>query len=135
MKRSFSLRSFVLSLPSVPPPPPPSLNDGPTVEDFKVTGLKRVDSEVVVRALKSKKGEPLGHRAKVTEDIHAIFATNLFRDVIVKQLRSPTRPGQIILIYDVLEKPSIKAVNIEGNDDVSKDDIRKAIETKVVAPS
>src|SRR4051794_37274021 len=76
----------------------------PIIEELKPIGNRRVDNEVILRALKSKKGEPLSD-ATVTQDIHGIFDTNLFRDVVVRK-KPGSEKNSVVLIYEVTEKPS-----------------------------
>lgn len=99
------------------------------VGDIRVIGLRRVDADVVLKQLKTKKGDQLD-AAVVTEDIRQIFATNLFRDVVVTTLPNPDRPGQVVLVYEVAEKPSVRVINIEGRDDISEDDVRAVVDVK-----
>ncbi len=99
------------------------------VEGFLVQGLRRVDEEVIKRALVSKRGEVF-EVGKVTQDVRAVFATNLFRDVVIKRRAGDANPRDVILVIEVIEKPSIKNVGFVGNDEISNDDIKGVIDVK-----
>jgi len=98
------------------------------IQEILVDGLKRVDKEVVLGNLDSKIGMPLDPH-KVTRDIRSIYDTQLFKDVSAKQILG--FHNKAILLFEVQEKSSVKEYVIQGNDDVSKDDIKNVIDIKV----
>lgn len=101
----------------------------PLIEMIDVAGLRKADVETVTRVLLSKSGARLDLKT-INADIKAIFATQLFRDVVVKKLPGKQDPQKIILIYEVTEKPGVRSVEFEGNDELSKDDIKGTIDIK-----
>jgi outer membrane protein insertion porin family len=93
--------------------------------DFE--GLERVDPDAIRLLLSSRRGKPFA-AAAVAEDIKAIFGMGYFEDVQV--FRRDVEGGGIGLIYVVREKPTVRRITIEGNDDVSKDDIKDVIDLR-----
>ena len=51
-----------------------------------------------------------------------------FQDITVSKDNGPA--GSIILIFQLLEKPSINTVTLEGNDKISDDDIFAEVDIK-----
>ncbi|MCC6809029.1 MAG: outer membrane protein assembly factor BamA [Deltaproteobacteria bacterium] len=99
------------------------------IEGFVIEGLRRVDEEVVKRVLVSKRGE-VYEQGKVTQDVRAVFGTNLFRDVIIKRRPGEVHKKDVLLVVEVLEKPSIRNVGFVGNDEIGNDDIKGVIDVK-----
>src|SRR5262245_23028254 len=104
--------------------------DDAKIEAFVVDGLKRVDEEVVRRVLISKRRD-IYDAGKVTQDVRAVFGTNLFRDVIIKRRPGEVHKQDVILVINVVEKPSIRQVGFVGNDEIGNDDIKGVLDVKV----
>ena len=129
------LRLFMLILSAVvcieTPVQTPALAEepasAPIIFDVLFDGLKRVDKDVIMGAMVSRIGKPLD-RQRLAEDIHNIFRTNFFRDVTVKTVLGTG--NVVLLVFQLKEKPAIKEIVIEGNDDVSKDDIKGVMDVK-----
>ncbi|MCB1776298.1 MAG: outer membrane protein assembly factor BamA [Candidatus Competibacteraceae bacterium] len=89
------------------------------VRDIQVEGLQRISAGTVFNYL------PVQAGAKVSEQdypdiIRALFKTGFFTDVQLE------RSGNV-LIVTVTERPAIAEVEIEGNKDISTDDLKKAL--------
>lgn len=106
-----------------PAQPAAKAPSGPIIEDIKIEGVRRVEPAAVKLVLASKDKQPLDP-AKVTEDLKAIFAMSYFSDV---QAYTEPAGGGVRLIYVVKEKPSIRKINIEGNEAIKEEDIRSAL--------
>jgi len=97
--------------------------DSPVISDIEVRGLGRVDVGAVMSRLSQKPGGRLSTEG-VTADIKAIFSMGYFEDVKSEVV---VKEGGLKLVYIVKEKPAIRRVDFHGNDEVSDDDIEKAI--------
>jgi len=97
-----------------------------TIAALKIEGLKRVE-EASVRAVISSQPGRVYNPKSLGDDIRSVFKMGYFTDVRVERKSTPQGP---VLIFQVEEKPSVKEVRIEGNDDVSKDDINAVIDIK-----
>lgn len=100
---------------------------GTPVASITFEGLRRVDVEAVRVLMTTRSGQPYSSSA-VSEDIRALYGTGYFEDVEVYATQTPA--GELALTFVVREKPSIRAVNIVGNDDLSNDDVKNAIDLR-----
>lgn len=89
------------------------------IEDIRVEGLQRVSVGTVFNYLPVKTGDEMDQKLS-SESIKALFKTGFFKDVRVE------REGNVLVIV-VEERPSIANITIEGNKDISNDDLRKAL--------
>ncbi len=102
------------------------------ISDIRVENSKRVEKEAVLARISSQKGEPLD-REKVKRDILSVLELGFFWDVQVK-LENITGDRKADLVFYVKEIPAIKSIQIEGNDEIDKEDIEKVITIKVNSP-
>ncbi len=91
-----------------------------------ILGNVKVEEGVIRGAIKSREGGPFSV-AKVREDLRSIFDLGYFTDVQV-DIKSITQGKEVIFI--VVEKPSIKEIQITGNQKVKVDDIREKMTLK-----
>lgn len=91
------------------------------VEDIQVRGLQRVTKGTVFNALPIKPGDTLDE-STAQAAIRALFRSGFFKDVRL------LRDGNV-LVVDVIERPTIAAIKIEGNKDIKTDDLTKALKT------
>ncbi len=89
------------------------------VKDIQVTGLQRISVGTVFNYLPVNVGEKLLQK-NIAPAIRALFKTGFFKDIRMQ------REGHTLLI-DVQERPSVAEINIEGNDDLSSEDLLKAL--------
>jgi outer membrane protein insertion porin family len=90
------------------------------VRDIQVKGLQRISAGTVYNDFPVNVGErfSLDHSAAA---IRALFKTGFFKDV------SLSREGSTLIIK-VVERPTIAKIAFEGNKDLSKDDLTKALD-------
>ena len=93
--------------------------DSFTIEDIRIEGLQRVAPGTVFTYLPVKVGDEFDQRQSA-ESIKALFKTGFFKDVRLEQ------EGDTLVVI-VEERPSISSVQIEGNKDISTDDLKKAL--------
>jgi len=89
------------------------------VEDIQVKGLQRISVGTVYNYLPINVGERFS-LDNVAPAIKALFKTGFFKDISLE------REGST-LIVNVVERPSIAKIIFEGNKDLSKDDLTKAL--------
>ncbi|NOT86477.1 MAG: outer membrane protein assembly factor BamA [Methylococcaceae bacterium] len=90
-----------------------------TVSDIKVNGLQRITIGAVYDSLPVHVGEKFADN-DVAPAIRALFKTGFFKDVALKHEGST-------LIVDVVERPTIARIVFEGNKDLTKEDLSKAL--------
>lgn len=90
-----------------------------TVEDIRVEGLQRISAGTVFNYLPVKVGEVFT-QSKAPVAIRALFKTGFFRDVRLEKQGN-------VLVVNVEERPAIAGIKITGNDDISTEDLLKAL--------
>lgn len=91
-----------------------------TVDDIRVEGLQRITVGTVLNYLPVKEGDTLTTRA-AQDAIRALFDTGFFRDI------SLARDGDV-LIVQVVERPAISELSIEGNKAIETEELRGALQ-------
>lgn len=90
------------------------------VSDIQVKGLQRISEGTVFNYLPVNVGERFS-LSNAGSAIKALFKTGFFKDVSLE------REGSV-LIVNVVERPSIAKIIFEGNKDLSKEDLTKALD-------
>ncbi len=102
----------------------------PKITRIVLGGIERVDEKAVRNRIRARKGDQLDH-AVISADIGRIFETGLFDDVRVGIKKTPDRTGEVILRYQLLERPSIAKVSIQGNEEQTEDEVLKVVDLRV----
>ncbi|MBS4051869.1 MAG: outer membrane protein assembly factor BamA [Methylomonas sp.] len=89
------------------------------VEDIQVRGLQRISAGTVFNYLPVTVGETFSED-KQGAAVRALFNTGFFKDIILE------REGGT-LIVNVVERPSVAKIVIEGNKDIKKEDLADAL--------
>lgn len=89
------------------------------VQDIQVDGLQRLSAGTVFNYLPVQAGATISEK-DYPEIIRTLFKTGFFTDVNLE------RNGNV-LVVTVIERPAIAEVRIEGNQDISTDDLKKAL--------
>lgn len=92
-----------------------------TIDDIKVSGLQRVQSSIVFSAIDVKAGMTVDE-ADLQRLIRDLFATEFFSDVQVGVDNN-------ILVINVIERPVINIILIEGNKVIPTDSLVQALES------
>ena len=96
------------------------------VNDIRVDGLRVLDKDVVLMRLNVRKGDRL-NAAILNDEVRRIWDLGYFSDV---QVRVEPEGGGVALIFDVVEKPRIDTVIVNGSDAVSTEDILAAMTSR-----
>lgn len=99
---------------------------GATVKEVRVEGTRRVEPDAVKAAIATRAGRPYDPK-RVDADLRAVMKLGFFSDVTVKMEGDADAP---VLVFEVVEKPTVSEWRIEGNDEISKDDLKEIIEIK-----
>ncbi|NBV75917.1 MAG: outer membrane protein assembly factor BamA, partial [Methylococcaceae bacterium] len=89
------------------------------VEDIQVRGLQRISAGTVYNYLPVNIGERFAEE-KHAEAIRSLFNTGFFKDISLE------REGNS-LVVNVVERPSVAKIVIEGNKDIKKEDLTEAL--------
>ena len=87
--------------------------ENPKISAIKIEGNKNVSSLVIFGHLQEKEGDPLSLR-RVRMDIHNLFSMGDFKDIKV-EAQAGEKPGQVILVFKVTERPLIDTIVFKGN--------------------
>jgi outer membrane protein insertion porin family len=90
------------------------------VSDIQVRGLQRISEGTVLNYLQVNVGDRFS-LSNVGPAIKSLFKTGFFKDVTLE------REGTV-LVVNVEERPSIAKIIFEGNKDLSKEDLTKALD-------
>ena len=115
------------TLPVPPPAASQKMANQPLVQDIRVRGNAKVESDAIVTMLKTRKASRLNPRT-IRDDIKALYDLGYFSDVRFYQ--NPVAGG-VQLLIEVKEKPAIVAIKFEGNDEIGEDKINDKLETKL----
>ena len=95
------------------------------VEDIRIDGLKRVSAGTVFSDFPISSGDSVDQE-KIVAATKSLFKTGLFTDLQIK------RDGDD-LIVEVFERPAISKIEIEGNKNISEDDLRDGLRSAGMA--
>jgi outer membrane protein insertion porin family len=109
----------------IPPTEAEKAENSPIVA-IDIKGNRRVAKEDIEPLLREKPGAPF-HVEALTSDVRALWDQGFFEDIEVDLTR--TDRG-VVLHFLVRERPNIKAVEFEGNEEIDDDKLQEAIEVK-----
>jgi outer membrane protein insertion porin family len=105
---------------------PASADDENRVVEIRVEGNRRVEAEAIRRALRTKVGTAL-EPARSAEDLRAVWALGYFQNV---ELLVQRLPRGVAYVVRVEERPIVRAVLLQGNEELSQEDLKEEIDTK-----
>ncbi|AOX09493.1 outer membrane protein assembly factor BamA [Pseudomonas putida JB] len=95
------------------------------IADIRVNGLQRVSAGSVFGALPLNVGDQADDR-RLVDSTRSLFKTGFFHDI---QL---SRDGNVLII-NVVERPSVSSIEIEGNKAISTEDLMKGLKQSGLA--
>ncbi len=95
-------------------------------DEVRIRGNRRTEPDAVLAVVSTKPGDAI-QLAKIRSDINAIFALGYYRDV---QADLSTLDGRQILTFIVEEKPSIREVIYQGNDELDDEDLSAVVDLR-----
>lgn len=96
------------------------------ITEVEVRGTETLDDDVVLMRMKLQKGDVMDPAA-INDDIKRIFELGYFDDVKIST--EDVADGER-LVVEVVEKPRIQAISVQGSNDIDEDDILAAMSTK-----
>ncbi|MCR9164840.1 MAG: outer membrane protein assembly factor BamA [Nannocystaceae bacterium] len=97
---------------------------GQPIVEVRFEGNRRVESEAMLLELDSNVGELVSQR-KLATDLKRLWALGYFEDVRVE---GELLPRGVVLTYVVVERPSVRKIIVEGNDEIKLDDINEELD-------
>lgn len=97
--------------------------EGRSVRRIQVEGHGRVSADDIRATIRLRPGLPCTD-AEVARDVRALWDMGYFDDIAVD---AQPEENQLVLVFRVRERPAISAVVFKGNDELSEDDLKKAV--------
>ncbi|HEN20444.1 MAG TPA: outer membrane protein assembly factor BamA, partial [Desulfobacteraceae bacterium] len=97
------------------------------IDSVKVQGNQRIEKEAILAAVQTRKGERLDYDL-LDKDLRSIFDMGYFIDV---QIETDDGPGGKVVIFNVLEKPSIGKIVFKGNKKEDDKNLQKDLGIKL----
>ena len=97
---------------------------GQPIVEVRFEGNRRVESEAMLLELDSNVGELVSQR-KLASDLKRLWALGYFEDVRVE---GELLARGVVLTYVVVERPSVRKIIVEGNDEIKLDDINEELD-------
>ncbi|MFM7201285.1 MAG: outer membrane protein assembly factor BamA [Myxococcota bacterium] len=115
----------------LPPTPATPLDmtslEGAPISALRVDGNLKIEQDAIIAVLATRQGDAYS-TVRIRSDVKAIYGLGYFRDV---QVDVSQKAEGLQVTYRVVEKPSVRAVRVEGNEKVEKDDIQEVITLKL----
>jgi outer membrane protein insertion porin family len=107
---------------------PPAPDRG-TLEQIVVKGNRRVETDAIRAALPLKAGDAYD-KASLRAALLAVWRLGYFDDLRLDVANQPPPLAGQVLTVRVAEKPAVHEVRFEGNEELSKDDLKETLEVK-----
>ncbi len=98
-----------------------------TISDIVIQGLKRVNKEDVLKAISIKAGQVVTP-ADIDNAMQDIYQTGRFADIAAGV---EDWAGTDVLVFDVIERPLVRNLRFEGNEEVEESKLREVITIRV----
>jgi outer membrane protein insertion porin family len=108
------------------PPTEAEKAEGQPIAKIELSGNRRVARDDIVTYLREHPGQPFRPEA-LASDVHALWDSGFFDDIEVDLSRVDQG---VNLRFVVRERPNIKEIQFEGNDEIENDKLLEAIEIK-----
>lgn len=97
------------------------------VADIVVEGNERIDLGTVLNYLPVRTSDNFDPGKDGARALRALYDTGLFSDVVIK------RRDANVLLVDVVERPSIGSISIDGNKKIPKDELQSSLRQAGIA--
>ena len=96
------------------------------VRSVRVRGTRYIEEAAVLARIRLRRGDTLTPD-KIRADIASVYDTGFFDDVAVKAREIE---GGVEVIYEVVEKPAVVDVRIEGNKKIDTEDLTELLDVR-----
>ena len=100
--------------------------DGPIIGKVEVKGNERVDTHAILIHVRTHPGDRY-NAEQADRDLRAIWRMGFFKDVIIHLERIPGGSGKVAMVFEVVERPLIDAVVLEGDHDIDEKKLDQAL--------
>jgi outer membrane protein insertion porin family len=103
-------------------PPRPQEQAQPFIQRIEFANNRRIRSDVLRARIFSREND-VYNPAALDRDYHALWNTGYFDDVQLSVEDSPDKPNGKIIIFTVIERPTIRRIVYKGNKSITESDI------------
>jgi len=96
------------------------------VDRIEFQGNRLIRSEALMARIFTRAGDPYHEEELRNRDFHALWNTGFFEDVRLEVQNDPNRANGKIVIFHVVERPTIRKITYVGNKSISESDILDA---------
>lgn len=97
-----------------------------TINRVEVRGARVLDPDVILLRINTKQGDFVDVQA-LDRELRRIWDLGFFSDIVMELDETPEG---LVLIYNITEKPRVERVNIQGADEIDREDIIAAMTTR-----
>ncbi|MGD0675313.1 MAG: outer membrane protein assembly factor BamA [Polyangiaceae bacterium] len=108
------------------PPTAAEQAEGLPIAALEIVGNRRVARDDILSYVREKAGQ-LFKTENLTSDVHALWDSGFFEDI---QVDLATTDRGVVLRFIVRERPNIREVAYQGNDEIENDKLNEAVEIK-----
>lgn len=108
----------------------PALPPSPLIREIVVTGTRMVEEATVRARIGSREGAPYDTE-QVSQDVRSLFELGSFEDIKVD---AESFEGGMRVTFRVFERPLLNALEIEGNKELSTEDLREKAALPLTVP-
>ncbi len=105
-----------------------------TIQSIQFDGNHRIRTETLQGRIFTRGGDPYS-AAGLQRDFQALWNTQYFEDIRLEVQDSPTNPNAKIVIFHVVERPTIRRIRYVGNKSITESDILDAFKDRKVGLS
>lgn len=105
------------------------------VDRIEFEGNRLIRSETLQGRIFTRTGDPYNEEQLRNRDFQALWNTGFFEDIRIEVQNSPNRPNGKIVIFHVVERPTIRKIEYRGNKSISESDILDAFKDAKVGLS
>ncbi|MFP6662951.1 MAG: outer membrane protein assembly factor BamA [Deltaproteobacteria bacterium] len=99
---------------------------GPIISKIEVRGNDRVDMHAILLNARTRAGDTY-EAAAMDRDLRSVWRMGFFEDILIHLERTPGRTGYVTMVVEVVERPLIDAVVLEGDHEIDEQKLDHAL--------
>ncbi|MFZ5569709.1 MAG: outer membrane protein assembly factor BamA [Thermodesulfobacteriota bacterium] len=96
------------------------------IADLIISGNNRIEDDAIKKRINTKAGD-LFLPQNLTNDMKRVYGMGYFEDIRIEYDNSP---GGKIVVFHVVEKPTIRKIDFEGNEEYSAEELQENIDIR-----
>ena len=103
-------------------PLPQAQASAPLIERVDIVGNRRIPTSTIRNKIFTQEGQPYNVE-RLRRDFQALWNTQYFQDVRLEVENSADKPGEVVVVFYLTERPIIRHIHYKGISAVSESDI------------